>query len=319
MGCAAAAMLSRSWSRLVISLTTACIRWPAKMALMAACSFLKPFSTNSFSLTDGSMAGAACAFAACRPRPPLPRPPPPGACWGVPCDFIATRPRLALAAASRALRIASPSIVWKLYSIMIWSIQPHSAAAVTISGSWPSWQLRPQKRILPDLLEPLERRLDRRIAEERDLGARRGRGGSSSRRSRSGAVPGCALSRCFVGAGVPLVPAVLGDEVDVLPHLRPLEDLTQGLLATPALVALRGVDVPHPRGQRPPGRSWAGPPSSSPSPGAGTFWPVLPRVTIGSSLVSAHADVAGASAAVPPATAAVLRKSRRLPPPIPSF
>ena len=37
----------------------------------------------------------------------------------------------------------------KLYWIMIWSIQPHSAAASTISGSRASWQLRPQNRILP--------------------------------------------------------------------------------------------------------------------------------------------------------------------------
>ena len=39
-----AAMFSRSWSRLVISLTTTWIRSSAKTVLIAACSFLKPLS-----------------------------------------------------------------------------------------------------------------------------------------------------------------------------------------------------------------------------------------------------------------------------------
>src|SRR5690348_3571903 len=53
-------------------------------------------------------------------------------------------------------------------------------------------------------------------------------------------------------------------------------------------------------------------------PSAGTFWPVLPSVTTGSSPGAPHAEAAGARAAEPPAIAAVLRNSRRLPP-IPSF
>ncbi len=66
---AAAAMFSRSWSRLVISLTTACIRWSAKMVLMAACSFLKPLSTNSLNL------GAASISRNCRRLPATSSPP----------------------------------------------------------------------------------------------------------------------------------------------------------------------------------------------------------------------------------------------------
>ena len=83
--------------------------------------------------------------------------------------FIATRPRLALAAASSARRIASPFMVRKLYWIMIWSIQPHSAAAVTISGSRRSWQLSPQKRILPDFLSFSNAALTSGSLKQRDL------------------------------------------------------------------------------------------------------------------------------------------------------
>ena len=54
---------------------------------------------------------------------------------------------------------------------MIWSIQPHSAAAVTISGSLAVVAAQAAEPDLARFLELLERRLDVGIAEQRDLAA----------------------------------------------------------------------------------------------------------------------------------------------------
>ena len=99
-------------------------------ALMAAWWTLKPFSIRPF------IRGVLLARLELARRPPG--------------SSSRRCPRLAFDAALTARLILSPSIVRKLYWIIIWSTQPASAAASTSSGSIASWQEKPANLILPD-------------------------------------------------------------------------------------------------------------------------------------------------------------------------